>query len=162
MSSSIATLPAENDLQEIVDSVMSSLIQTHPVAQSRLDPQGQAAEPTWTGCISIGGAFTGAVLVRCTRDFVHRVAAAMFVGEPVTDELARDALAEITNIMGGNIKSLFSALVESTCSLSLPAVSTGSLDVPGATVLSELWSVCDSDRVAVAVYRSRPLNSTRR
>jgi len=158
----MAVTPAESDLQEIVDGVMSTLLQTHAVAQSRLDPSRMAAESTWTGCVAIGGAFTGAVIVKCTRDFVHRIAEAMFTGEQVTDELARDALAELTNVMGGNIKSLFSALTDSTCSLSLPAVSTGSLDIPGGSLLGELWSVCNADRIGVAVYRSRSADTIRR
>jgi CheY-specific phosphatase CheX len=162
MSSLMAVMPAESDLQEIVDGVMCALLQTHSVAESKLDPPRIAAESIWTGCISIGGAFTGAVTVKCTRDFVHRIAEAMFAGEQVTEELARDALAELTNVMGGNIKSLFSALTDSTCSLSLPAVSTGSLDIPGSTLVGELWSVSNSDRIGVAVYRSRSGDMTRR
>lgn len=92
---------------------------------SSLEPSPDAASllgagPSLTGRIEIGGSWAGTVELTCSLAAARRLAAAMFgVPEPDLDELAvPDAVGELVNIVGGNLKSL----LPPPTSLSLPAV----------------------------------------
>jgi chemotaxis protein CheX len=88
--------------------------------------------PALTGCVHIDGAWNGAALVECELPLARRLTAALFAREPADlalDEV-RDALGEITNMVGGNLK----ALLPSPSRLSLPTVVEGAdyaVTVPG-------------------------------
>lgn len=92
---------------------------------SSLEPNPDAARllgagPALTGRIEIGGTWAGVVELTCSVAAARRVAAAMFcLPEPDLDEVAvRDAVGELVNIVGGNLKSLLAP----PTSLSLPTV----------------------------------------
>ena len=74
-----------------------------------------------TGClasVTIAGAWNGAVSVGCSRPLARRAAASMFAlptGD-ITPEHMQDALSELANIIGGNVK----ALLPGPSTLSLP------------------------------------------
>jgi chemotaxis protein CheX len=82
-----------------------------------------AREDHLTGCIPLTGGWTGTVLLDCHRDLARHAAAVMFGmdSEDVPPELVRDALGELTNMLGGNLKALF----DGPCYLGLPAVISG-------------------------------------
>jgi chemotaxis protein CheX len=77
-----------------------------------------------TGCIQITGAWRGAVVVSMPRQLARLAAAAMFQIEAaaVGEDECRDALGELTNMLGGHVK----AMVASPSQLALPAVVPGS------------------------------------
>lgn len=77
-----------------------------------------------TGTVQISGGFTGAVHLVCGRGVIQAAAAEMFsVPEAdLSNEDLRDALGELTNMVGGNIKTL----LEGTEYISLPTVIEGS------------------------------------
>lgn len=79
-----------------------------------------AADDCWTGCVAITGAWNGRILLRCHGELLKEATAAILqlTPEALSPELMRDALCELTNIVGGNLK----ALVGGKCSLGLPAV----------------------------------------
>lgn len=92
-----------------------------------------------TGCVQITGKWEGAVLVDCTLPLARAAASAMFKLDPHAASIAdlKDAIGELTNMCGGNIK----ALVPGPCYLSLPMVVHGlehRLRIPGTCVLSRL------------------------
>lgn len=64
-----------------------------------------------TGSVQISGAFSGAVAVECSLDLARRAAASMFALEEaaVGRSEIRDALGEIANMIGGNVKALLPA-----------------------------------------------------
>lgn len=68
-------------------------------------------EPPAGSRIFITGAWDGSVSLRCTEALGRRVASGMFGVGPdrVSDEDVQDALGELANILGGNIKPLFPA-----------------------------------------------------
>lgn len=85
---------------------------------------GEVADPgELTGCIQIMGAFRGAVILIVPRSVAQGAAAAMFALEPsaVGKDEERDAIGELTNMIGGHVKSM----VASPSQLSLPAVVPG-------------------------------------
>ncbi len=113
---------AEEDIAQITASLWRSVLglEVQPCSQN-VPPQGQ--EDFLTGCIEIRGAWAGAVALRCSTPLACQAAAIMFgvTPETVQTEDMRDAVGELTNILGGNLKSL----VPEPCTLSLPAVSGG-------------------------------------
>jgi chemotaxis protein CheX len=63
-----------------------------------------------------------------------------------------DALGEIANMMGGNVK----ALLPGPATLSLPSVTEGSdysITVPGAALACELHLECEGEPLSVRVHR---------
>src|SRR3990170_726977 len=73
-----------------------------------------------TACVQITGAWQGAVVLLCSKELARRAATIMFgVGpQTVTIEHTHDALGELTNMIGGNIK----ALLPQPAYLSMPAL----------------------------------------
>jgi len=81
-------------------------------------------ETLMTGTVQISGGFAGAVHLICGRSVVRAAAARMFsVPETeLTDDDLRDALGELTNMVGGNVKTL----LPGSEFISLPTVIEGS------------------------------------
>jgi chemotaxis protein CheX len=78
---------------------------------------------TISACVHIAGAWNGVVAVSCDVEFASRAAAIMFDladAVPTTTDM-QDALGELTNMVGGNIK----ALLPEPCHLSLPSAVEG-------------------------------------
>jgi chemotaxis protein CheX len=147
----------ENEVREIVEGVTTAFVQLQAYAAPKPgDDEWAYIDEFWTGCICVNGAYNGAITLRCTRAFAHHAARGMFGAEAgeLSDEFARDALAELTNVVGGNIKSLLSEIVGSTCSLSLPTVSAGECTLPGARLVRECGCQCGDERIAVAVFEA--------
>jgi len=81
-----------------------------------------------TGRVQIIGTWRGTVLLECSEKLAKQVARAMFgldAKEPTAEEV-HDALAEITNVTAGNLKSM----VCGQCRLSSPQVKECGLDPP--------------------------------
>jgi chemotaxis protein CheX len=135
-------MPADADLQEIVNEVW----------ESYLDPEGlhpllpdDPAKATFDAmaAIFITGSWHGHVTFACTGKAARNAAAAFLAMEPaeVTDEDIADVLGEMTNIVGGNVKSM----LPQGCFLSLPHVALSQDAIthwPGVVrvaVLSGTW-----------------------
>lgn len=89
------------------------------VLESGLEPTGPiAGEELRSGSVSIEGCWTGTVVVETELASLRALAQGMFEEAEVDDEQLDDALAEITNMVGGNIK----CLLEEESRLSLPSV----------------------------------------
>lgn len=86
---------------------------------------GPAADPPapLTGCVHLSGEWAGSVLLELPPSVARRAAAAMLelAVDGTTDEDLADAVCELTNMIGGNVK----ALVPGVNSLSLPHVLAG-------------------------------------
>ncbi|MEN8163594.1 MAG: chemotaxis protein CheX [Acidobacteriota bacterium] len=139
------------DLFEILETIWSTQLGLE------LDDDEQPAlvsidseEALMTGAVQISGGFAGAVHLICGRSVVRAAAARMFsVSEAeLTDDDLRDALGELTNMVGGNIKTL----LPGSESISLPTVIEG---------LNYGVARLDSDVVAETQgsYEGRPLRA---
>lgn len=117
-------------------------------------PAGPApGEPAMTGRVGISGAWQGSVELRCTTEHATAAAEAMFAAEPGTLEPAEvaDAMGELTNVVGGTIKSL----LPEPSSLSIPLVSDGtSAPQPAAHPVLEVGLRCGAAPVLVTVWRA--------
>jgi chemotaxis protein CheX len=110
------------------------------------------AVPTLTGCVQLTGAWDGSVLLYCTAELARRAAAVMFGMEPaeMSSEEIEDALGELANMTGGNVK----ALLPQPCEMSLPAVVEGidyRVVVPGSKVLSNILLDCEGEPFLVTL-----------
>ena len=108
-------------------------------------------EDLMTGIVQISGGFAGAIHLICGRSVVRAAAARMFsVPEAdLKDEDLRDALGELANIFGGNVK----ALLPGSEFLSLPTVIEGS-DYGVARMDSDVVEKTE------ATYRGQPLRAS--
>jgi chemotaxis protein CheX len=105
------------------------------------------------GCVHVSGEWEGSIFVECTRTHADTAAAAMFQaapGELSEDEVA-DALGELTNMVGGNVKGLLPA----PSKLSIPSVALGDschVRVPGARLVEGVLLVGESGPVRITVW----------
>jgi CheY-specific phosphatase CheX len=143
-------LPAATEIAKLVEQVIWAFVGENP---QRVAASTAAAEDSWTGCVLVEGRFHGAVTVACTPRFAHRLAALVFGNDrgPLADAAARDALAEFTNVVGGNVKALISEMVGDTCVLGQPVVASCELHLPPVQARSELHFACGEDRLRIAV-----------
>lgn len=76
-----------------------------------------------TGCIQFTGTWAGTLVLECSADLGRRVASVMFGVDldAVTPGEMLDAIGEMTNVLGGNLKSLLAV----PCQLSLPSIVEG-------------------------------------
>jgi chemotaxis protein CheX len=110
--------------------------------------------PSMSGVVGISGAWNGSVAVECGVEHARAAAEAMFQAEPgsLSSEEVADAWGELTNMVGGNIKSLFPA----PSALSVPTVSEGlayQVFVPGASVLQRVQLTGPDALVRVTVWQ---------
>ena len=139
---------------EITREVWSSFLQLElePVDPDTMPVDG----PRFTGVVNISGAWQGSVVVECAAAHAVAAAEAMFAAEPgsLSGDEVGDALGELTNMVGGNIKSLLPA----PSALALPSVAEGdsyTVRVPGADLVSKVALVCASGIVHVSLWKVR-------
>jgi CheY-specific phosphatase CheX len=94
---------------------------------------------TLDGVINITGAWAGALVLQVPEPVARRAATVMFdlAEGAATLEDMQDAVGELTNLTGGNVK----ALLDGQCQLSLPAVVEGrdySIRVPGSEAVTRV------------------------
>jgi chemotaxis protein CheX len=138
---------------EAIETIWSTMLglsaEAQPNAPAMLDP---IRPNVYTCCIQISGKWEGAVTVECSNTLARRIAAIMFSSDPleVNSEQVMDALGEMTNMVGGNIKSL----LPEPSRLSMPSVTKGSdyiFTVAGGRSLARLTFQCDGKPFQVAV-----------
>ena len=124
-------------------------LEVHPIAG--LTPAEDRA-CTLVGKVQITGTRQRTVCLECTEALAGKVARAMFgldSEKPTPDEM-RDAWAEITNVTGGNLKSLGC----SHCQLSTPQVAEREQDLqetPKSSVLARQAFVCQGEPFVVTL-----------
>jgi chemotaxis protein CheX len=153
MEASMQAHVADEDIAMIVESIFTDLlgIQVQRIPGAHVLA---AFDRTVSGLVQITGAWEGAVAVACPQELAHHAASAMFGGEPPGGAEVADALGEVANMAGGNIK----ALLPGPSRLSLPAVAEGSdllLTVPGSSLLTEVAFQCLGLPLKVTVVQRR-------
>lgn len=108
---------------------------------------------TLAGHVEIGGGWQGLVAVHCAQGLVRDLAGLMFEVAPAnaTPEQLVDALGEITNMTGGNLKTV---LAEG-CDLGQPTVSPDESFTPlvdDGELVSQLAFECHGHPFVVSVF----------
>jgi len=114
-------VPNPQTVQQSAEIIWFSVLQLPLHATNK-----QGAKLELAAAVRISGAWSGQVTVSCTKAFATQAAAIMFALDPAETTALdlSDALHELVNMVGGNIK----ALVAEPSKLSLPF----DVQVPGA------------------------------
>jgi chemotaxis protein CheX len=158
---SLQTAPTIDDLGEIAEQVWTSYLD--PEGVNPLLPFGsddhqakRTQGESICASVSITGAWHGHVVVSCSAAAGRHAAAALLALDvpEVAQQDVIDALGELANIVGGNVKSTLPAV----CMISLPHVISGvGIDShwPSATQVCELLGVWLDEPVSISVWQSR-------
>ncbi len=144
---------AREDLESITDNVWTTTMGM-PVAPTFDAPVPAGSDGALAGSIDIEGAWRGGVTLSCPRALAGLIARVIFgldgddAPEPTATQMA-DALAELTNMTGGNLK----ALLPEPCVLSLPHISTPEeASRHHGTLVAEATFECSGEAFVVRVY----------
>jgi chemotaxis protein CheX len=149
------------DIRDITGSVWSSVLGAQP--EGRGDEEARLSGAVWTGCVQMAGGWDGAVTVQCPAHLVRGAAASMFDVDPLdisADEM-RDALGELANMIGGNIK----ALLPGPTQLSLPFVVEGDKDalkIQDVVAVHRVWFHSFGETFAVTLLAKSAAPQRRR
>ena len=144
-------VPTVEDVVSIATDVWSSLnLDLEQTAPTLVD-----TEITGSASVSISGSWDGIVRLDFAAGLPGELAAAMFMMEPadVSEDEIADAVGELANMLGGNLKSL----LPEHSRLSLPSVVLGSsvtLRVTGATLVRRVDFTCGGRALRVTLWES--------
>ena len=130
--------------------------------QIRWENSAPAAPPEYvTSWVSISGSWSGTITIGCSMAAARRAAAAMFgvTPEEASEEEVRDAMGEVANIIGGNLKGM----LQGHSTLSLPTVADGaddSMHVPGSVAIQASRFESGGEPLVVTVFSRTLLPAT--
>jgi chemotaxis protein CheX len=126
MLSELSLKISPEDLTQILQSAFESMLN---LEVSWRDAPWFSGNGRLTAVIHLAGNWSGAVLLECSPETACQLAGRFLSIDPpaIADDMVRDVLGELANIIGGNLKS---ALAEGL-HLSMPAIVDGSVP-PGA------------------------------
>jgi len=136
-------MPYDDEIQQLTMSIWDSILKLPVEPAAAPLPAGQR---TMSACVQITGAWRGAVALSCDAAMAAEAARVM------TADM-QDALGELVNMIGGNVK----ALLPETCQLSLPSVVEGSdysVRVPGSRVVTRVPMRCGPYALSVSLLES--------
>ncbi len=141
----------EEEIRQVAEMVWDSVLGAPLVRTPEIPPPPPRVVSGW---VHFTGAFEGAVAIECSAEFARSAAATMFGVEEgsATPSDMQDAMGELTNMTGGNVK----ALLPEGCRLSLPTVVEGtdySARVPGSELLTSVGFKCQGSPVVVRLLR---------
>lgn len=123
-----ATLPAPSydDVRSVIDEVWETLLGDAAPLLTHVLPAGLPFESAgvWSASVTVTGGWQGIVTVELTEYVAGALAATMLAlpeGIEVVDADVADAVGELVNMVGGNVKSL----MPGPSVLSLPSVAAG-------------------------------------
>ncbi len=143
----------ERYVTELSEAVWSQTLglPLHPSPAVPPAPTGGTIE----GHVHITGRWTGTLVFQCSRTAARRAAQVMFGLEEEDDnpQDVQDAVGELANMIGGNLKALFS---DDGCYLSLPTVIEGRdyhVRMSGTQVVARQAFESDEEPVIVTLLR---------
>lgn len=148
---------SREELQAIVSSIWLTFVGVEVTALDGDEHLDRARGPG--ALVYLRGAWEGAVSLTCEPPLATRLAAVMLAVDAaeVGPDAARDALGELANVLGGNVKNLLPA----PCFISLPtAQGPGSVDPPTVGSLAAAFSCFGEVFVVRVVAGARPSGSS--
>lgn len=134
MTASVQESPVTpEDLRLLGDDVLMAFLEGSPPAGLHEAVSGSPLRAS----VSVRGEWNGWITLEVSRGAAHDLTRRMLHVEDVSDEDVRDAVGELVNVLGGNVKSL---LVEGSV-LGLPEVTDADHDDTPRTEIcqTELW-----------------------
>ncbi len=145
----------EEEILEITEATWQSILGLD-IRPRALPASMGPVEGYLTGKVEISGAWTGAVLLHGSRELAAAAASVIFSHESGggSEQDSMDAMYELTNIIGGNIKSL----LPEPCQLSIPCVEQTTekhMQMSGLERVSELVFDCQDQPLFVSVWQQQ-------
>ncbi len=148
-----------DELQQIVLSVFETMMGLEAYES------GAPWQPTalwWTAAVYLTGDWNGAVLVECDQEQARQFATRFLSIEPceAVEEVVRDVLGELANMIGGNLKSVVMPGIQ----LSMPSTVHGSdysVRICGATIRRRMAFECVNGPFWVTILTLQPLTNGR-
>jgi chemotaxis protein CheX len=140
----------DTQIEQIVQSIFSSMLGMEVVRS----PEGAAAcDECVLGTIQITGARSMSVILGVSDGAARAATSAMLMLpiQDISDTDSRDVVAELANMIGGNLKSLLPGPLY----LSLPTVVAGrdlGLQVPGAELVEDVSLSCEAGGMRVRLF----------
>ena len=148
---SIMTEPSSFDVLAVVEEVWTTFLGGEPLVPVVPEPDGTERVTTWDAAVTVSGAWYGVIAVSVADDLALSVTEAMLGvgsgGAPVASEDVVDALGELVNVIGGNIKSL----MPGPSKLSLPLVARAPIRSGGVVETCRLDLAWAQQRLVVTV-----------
>ena len=107
-------------IAQIVESVFDAML---GITLEEIGTPWFPAPDRLTAAVHLSGAWNGALMLECSRRQACRLAARFLSMEPVNavDDVVRDVLGELANMIGGNLKSILARGIH----ISMPCVVDG-------------------------------------
>lgn len=142
----------EKEICEYTETIWNSILSLTAIPDT--NGNGNAENDfALAGCVHITGAWEGTVTIDFPMSLAKQVASIMFSlnNGDVDKSLIQDALGELTNITGGNIKSL----LPEPCYLSLPAVAftDSNMRIPGSELVTTVTFNCSGENFRVSLLK---------
>ena len=149
----VMTEPSSFDVLAVVDEVWTTFLGGDPLVPVAPTPESSAIPTTsrWDAAVTVSGAWNGLVVVSVDDVVAHAVTEAMLGvvadGPALPHEDVVDALGELVNVIGGNIKSL----MPGPSKLSLPLVAQAPIAAGGVVETCRLDLAWGAQRLWVTV-----------
>lgn len=140
----------EKEIQQYTQLVCSTLLgfEVNPL------PGSYEVSPTDTvsGCVQITGKWNGSIMLSLPSTLVNTLTETMFSLEPgkASIEDKKDAVGEMINMIGGNIKALLPD--PSTLSVPLLALEGHSLHFPSTKMVTHCHFECQGKPLAISLF----------
>lgn len=146
----MTSIVTDDDLFALAETVWSSVLGLELARADELD--GKIGETAVTSCVQITGDWEGAVTIACSPGLATKLASAMFQMEidDLSEDEIRDAMGEIANMTGGNVKGM----APGTNTLALPTVTEGeegALSIARTRRLNRIVGFSEGEPVVVTV-----------
>lgn len=107
----------ESYIREVTHSVWSTMLGMPLEGRGAVGAEAAGGVTSW---VNITGSWCGAITIECSPAAARRAAGAMFgmAPEEASPEEVNDAMGEVANIIGGNLKGM----LQGPATLSLPTV----------------------------------------
>lgn len=145
-------MPFEDEIQQLTSMIWDSILQL-PIEPGDPALADKPGARMMAACVQITGAWQGAISLAAGEPFATSAAAIMFgldEAEVKTSD-RQDALGELANMIGGNVK----ALLPEPCALSLPSVVEGSeysVRIPRSKVVTRVPLSCVGREIRVVLF----------
>lgn len=142
---------SNDDIVSIVQNILATTLELESYACER--NVASNANGNISGCIQISGQWQGAVVIQSPSSLVQTIASRFFELKraELTEDDLRDAFAELTNMIGGNIKGQ----VPCPSFLSLPSVTTGQdfdFHLSNAVIVRDLDVQCEGETLRIMMF----------
>lgn len=136
---------------EITKGVFSTMVMLEVVEGNPLAEPVKKFYETVTGVVGFAGTYSGILAIHCPRNMSIHIASSMLGVEVVEmNKDVTDALGEIANMIGGDVKHIFSPK-GADISLSIPTVIYGSEYSMSSAESLVIPFLCGEDRFLVSI-----------